>query len=247
MSRQARKLSSTGFYHVVFRGINHQHIFEESSDYEYFLQILRQLKLDMAFELHAYCLMSNHVHLLLREKQLGDISRIMKRLLTKYVMYFNRRYERSGALVASRYKSTPVEVDEYFIPLQRYIHQNPLKAGLVSKPEDYAFSSYYDFIRGEGLADTGFSLALLGREEWIRLHQVVGQDVFDISGRTSLSDEEIRRKILRYTNGQEPHAIGALERDERDSLLRQLKETEGLSIRQIERVTGISRGVIAKS
>ena len=125
MGRQARQLSSTGFYHVILRGINRQHIFEEACDYTYFLQTLRDLKVDLAFELHAYCLMSNHVHLLFREKQLGDISLIMKRLLTKYAMYFNRKYQRSGALIASRYKSVPVEVDEYFIPLQRYIHQNP--------------------------------------------------------------------------------------------------------------------------
>ena len=74
MGRQAREYSSTGFYHVVFRGINHQHIFEESSDYDYMLEIVRQLKAEMAFEVHAYCLMSNHVHLLLREKKMGHIS-----------------------------------------------------------------------------------------------------------------------------------------------------------------------------
>ena len=68
----------------------------------------------------------------------------MKRLLTKYAMYFNRRYGRSGALIASRYKSVPVEIDEYFIPLIRYMHQNPIRAGIANKPEDYKFSSYSD-------------------------------------------------------------------------------------------------------
>jgi len=81
MGRQARQLSSSGFYHVVFRGINHQHIFENESDYTYFLKDSQYLKGGLSFEVHAYCLMSNHVHLLLREKCLGDISLIMKRLL----------------------------------------------------------------------------------------------------------------------------------------------------------------------
>jgi REP element-mobilizing transposase RayT len=212
----------------------------------YFLQILRDVKSALGFELHAYCLMSSHVHLLFREKQLGDISLIMKRLLTKYAMYFNRKYQRSGALIASRYKSVPVEVDEYFIPLQRYIHQNPLKAGLVTKLEDYPFSSYREYIFGGELVNTVLSIGIVGKDEWISLHQAITDEVFEISGQISLTDEEIRRRITSYTHGRQPHEIGSWVRTEWDLLLRKLKE-EGLSIRQIERVTGISRGVVAKS
>jgi len=246
MGRQARQLSSTGFYHVIFRGINHQYIFEEVYDYTHFLQILRDVKVDLTFELHAYCLMSNHVHLLFREKKLGDISLIMKRLLTKYAMYFNRKYQRSGALIGSRYKSVPVEVDEYFIPLQRYIHQNPIKDGLVKKLEDYPFSSYREYLFGGNLVDTEFTLGMVGQDEWIRLHQAFSNDVFEISGQISLTDEEIRRRIMSYTHGREPHEIGSWAKAERDLLLHKLKE-EGLSIRQIKRVTGISRGIVGKS
>jgi REP element-mobilizing transposase RayT len=230
----------------VFRGINHQHIFEDESDYNYFLKALRELKAQLAFDVHAYCLMSNHVHLIFREKQLGDISLIMKRLLTKYAMYFNRKYQRSGALIASRYKSVPIEADEYLIPLQRYIHQNPLKAGLVIRLEDYLFSSYKEFLVGGELVDPELTLGMVGRNEWIRIQQVPTDESFDISGRISLSDEEVRQKIMRSTNGKEPHEIGSWAKPDRDFMLRKLKE-EGLSIRQIERATGISRGIVAKS
>lgn len=246
MGRQARQLSESGFYHILLRGINRQHIFEEESDYTYFLKDLHNLKTDLAFAVYAYCLMSNHVHLLLREKQAGDISLIMKRLLTKYAMYFNRKYQRNGALIANRYKSVPVEVDEYFIPLLRYIHQNPLKAGLVDKLEAYPFSSYREYLSGGELTDTAFAFELIGREEWIGLHQVLTVDEFDISGKLSINDGEIRRRIMNFTNGREPHEIGSWTKAERDSMLRELKQA-GLSIRQIERATGISRGVVAKS
>lgn len=168
MGRQARQLSATGIYHVVFRGINRQHLFEGESDFNYFLEGLQHLKSEIEFEIHAYCLMNNHVHLLIREKQVGDISLIMKRLLTKYAMYFNRKYQRNGALIASRYKSIPVTVDEYFIPLLRYIHQNPVKAGMIEKMEDYEYSSYREYLYGGSLTDTVFSLTMVGREEWIR-------------------------------------------------------------------------------
>ena len=246
MGRQARKLSATGFYHIVFRGINRQHLFEDESDYRYFLESIVKLKVEICFELHAYCLMSNHVHLLIRENRMGDISTIMKRLLTKYVMFFNSKYERSGALIASRYKSIPVEVDEYFIPLICYIHQNPVRAGLVKEIEAYRYSSYREYVHSGSLVESSFSLNLLGKDEWLRLHAHMVKNNFDVSGRISLSEEEIRRKILLYTKGREPHEIAGWPRAERDVLLKSLKEKEGLSIRQIERVTGVSRGIIAK-
>ena len=246
MGRQARQLSSSGFYHIVVRGINHQHLFEDEGDYAYFMKVLSELKVELVYEVHAYCLLSNHVHLLLREKRLGDISIIMKRLLTKYAMYFNRKYQRSGALIGSRYKSMAVEVDEYFIPLQRYIHQNPLKAGLVARLEDYPYSSYNEYLAGGNLVTTALTLGMVERSEWIRMQRLVIDEIFDASGRSSMSDDEVRRRIMCLTNGVEPHEIGKWEKNKRDLMLQKLK-AEGLSIRQIERATGISRGVVAKS
>jgi len=245
MSRQARQLSATGFYHVVFRGINRQHLFEEESDFTYLLDGLKQIKWEMVFELHAYCLMSNHVHLLIRENRIGDISLIMKRLLTKYAMYFNRKYQRNGALIASRYKSIPVEVDEYFIPLLRYIHQNPVKAGIVEKMNDYKYSSYREYLTDRILADTAFSLMMVGRDEWIRLHNIFAEENFEVAGKVSISEEQIRRKIQLLTGGSEPYEIASWSKLERNFAIGRLKE-EGLSIRQIERATGISRGIVAK-
>lgn len=245
MSRQARQLSATGFYHVVFRGINRQHLFEEESDFIYLLDGLKQIKEEMVFELHAYCLMNNHVHLLIKENQMGDLSLIMKRLLTKYAMYFNRKYQRNGALIASRYKSIPVEVDEYFIPLLRYIHQNPVKAGIVEKMSDYKYSSYREYLTDRILADTAFSLMMVGRDEWIRLHNIFIEENFEVAGKATMSEEHIRRKIQLLTGGSEPYEIASWPKLERNVAIRRFKE-EGLSIRQIERATGISRGIVAK-
>ncbi|MCP6651967.1 hypothetical protein NL518_28125, partial [Klebsiella pneumoniae] len=85
------------------------------------------------------------------------------------------------------------------------------------------------------MTDTSFSLKMLGRDEWLRLHQIIRNDDFDVSGKKNLSEEEIRRRILQCTEGREPH-----DKPERDALIRRLKEKECLSIRQIERATGIS-------
>jgi len=246
MSREARKLSESGFYHIVFRGINHQNIFEEEQDFEYMLEILKKLKQEMQFEIHAYCLMTNHVHILLKESQTGDISTILKRLLTKYVMKFNKKYQRSGALIGSRYKSKVVEVDEYFIPLIVYIHQNPLRAGIVKKLENYRYSSYCEYIGKRKFVDVQLSLEMLGKKEWIKAHEQLVENRFQVEGRKKLSEEEIRQKILKNTDNIEPQRVGTLEKTERDKILQKLKGS-GLSIREIERVTGISRGIVAKS
>ena len=246
MSRKPRELSSTGFYHIFFRGINHQSLFEEDNDFHFFINTLTSLKNDLYFELHAYCLMPNHVHLLLKESTNGDISLIMKRLLTKYVMYFNRKYERSGALIANRYKSIPVEIDQYFVPLVCYIHQNPVKAGLVKNLEDYSFSSYKDYFKCDGITNTAFSLGLVGRDEWLLLHQSYSVLNFDIPEKLALPETEVRQIISKYTAGNDPSLIAGWSKLKRNHLIASLKQKEGLSIRQIERATGISRGIISR-
>ena len=127
MGRQARQYSQSGLYHIVFRGMNRHNIFEEEKDFIKIKDIIKSLKKEMQFEIYAFCLMTNHVHILLKENNIGDISVILKRLLTRYAGWYNRRYTRSGALIANRYKSQTIEKDEYLISLVRYIHQNQIR------------------------------------------------------------------------------------------------------------------------
>lgn len=142
VSRPARNISQSGVYHILFRGVNQQNIFEEAVDFAKLKEIIEIVKQDLKFEIYAYCFMNNHVHIVLREKNIGETSLIMKRILTKYARWYNIKYGRSGALIANRYKSVPVEIDEYFLQLVRYVHQNPIKAGIVEKIENYSYSSY---------------------------------------------------------------------------------------------------------
>ena len=161
-------------------------------------------------------------------------------------MKFNRKYQRSGALIESRYKSKAVEVDEYFIPLIIYIHQNPQRAGLVKKLEEYKYSSYREYLGENELVETSLSVDMLGKKEWIKAHQQIIENTFEVEGRKKLSGEEIRQKILKITNNIVPAEIERMEKEERNKILKALKN-EGLSIRELERATGIARGIIAKS
>lgn len=245
MARLARQISESGLYHIVFRGVNRQRIFEEACDYSKLRDILIDLKEEMKYEVYAYCFMSNHVHILLKEKEMGDISLIMKRLLTKYARWYNVKYQRSGALIANRYKSKPVEADEYFLSIVRYIHQNPTRAQVTNNIEDYEWSSYKEYTKeNKGLCDKFFVFDMMTKKEFIEFHKKEEESTFSVDDRIKISDDEIRRKILRKIN-IEPKQIGELEKNKRDEILKALKSE--FSIRQLERVTGISRGVIYKS
>jgi putative transposase len=255
MSRMPRILSQTGLYHVVCRGINRQNIFEEENDFIRFQDNLKGIKEERGFEIYAYCLMTNHVHLFIKEKELGDIAKIMHKLLTKYAGWYNRKYQRSGSLMGNRYKSEPIEDERYFFALTRYIHQNPLKAGIVQNIADYRWSSYGDYLDSEmkNLTDTYFIMNILSdnlersRAQFIEQHQKLETEDFTLSDRKKPTDEQVRRKIIKLLNGKEPYTIGENTKEERNRILRYLREREGFTIGQLERVTGISRGIITRA
>ena len=119
MSRIPRRYSESGIYHIMFRGVNQQNIFEEKEDYTKLITIISDIRKEMGFEIYAYCFMTNHVHIVIKENGYKEVSLIMKRILTKYARWYNIKYKRTGALIANRYKSVPVEIDEYFLHLIR--------------------------------------------------------------------------------------------------------------------------------
>ncbi|MFA9560652.1 transposase [Evansella sp. AB-rgal1] len=152
MPRIARKKSSNGVYHIMLRGINRQTIFEDDEDKAKFLETLAKYKIKSCFELYSYCLMDNHVHLLLKEIE-EPLATIIKRISSSYVYWYNRKYRRCGHLFQDRYKSENVESDSYFITALRYIHQNPLKAGLVKSIWDSESTSIREYLHKGHLID----------------------------------------------------------------------------------------------
>jgi REP element-mobilizing transposase RayT len=126
-------------------------MFDAPADYEKFLSLLGAQKASRPFFLYAYCLMTNHVHLLI-ERQADTIGRIMHRVLTGYTQYYNRRYRRVGHLLQGRHKSILCQSDRYLSELVRYIHLNPVRAGMVATPEQYKYSGHRAYL---GLETTG--------------------------------------------------------------------------------------------
>src|SRR5688572_9638970 len=129
--------------HIVQRGHDRSDCFRHETDYLVYLANLRDLAASSCCSLHTYCLMTSHVHLLLTPDRADSCARLMRSLGQRYVQYFNRRYQRSGTLWEGRFRSCIVDTAPYVMACHRYIELNPVRAGMVSDPAGYRWSSHH--------------------------------------------------------------------------------------------------------
>lgn len=141
MPRIGRTILQYYPHHVVQRGHNRQAVFAEARDYERYLETLAQFKDVYGVKVYAFCLMTNHIHLLVAPEEVAGLGQLMKRLAGRQTRYHNRLEGRTGTLWESRYKSSPVDSDEYLLACTRYIELNPVRARMVAAPQDYRWSS----------------------------------------------------------------------------------------------------------
>ncbi len=142
MPRQPRLDLPGVAQHIVQRGNDRQPCFFADIDRMHYLQDLRELSLKLGIAVHAYVLMTNHVHLLLTSQGAGATSTLMQSLGRRYVRYINDQYRRTGTLWEGRYKSCPVQDETYLLRCYRYIELNPVRAGMAADPADYQWSSH---------------------------------------------------------------------------------------------------------
>ncbi len=160
MPRAPRIWFPGAVYHIIQRGVDQQEIFRQEGDRRDFLNIAEEVKTKMPFKVYLYVLMDNHYHMTIETPE-THISQIMHAINSVYAAEFNKRYGRKGHLFQSRFKGILVDKDNYLIELSRYIHLNPVKAGLVNDPKDYVWSSYGNYInkRDDFFVDTELILA----------------------------------------------------------------------------------------
>lgn len=249
MPRKPRKRSNTGIYHVMLRAVNGQTIFQDNEDYEKLIQTIGEFKEVSKYEIYAYCIMSNHVHLLIKEIK-EDLGIIFRRIGAKFVYWYNWKYKRRGHLFQDRYKSEVVEDDKYFLTVLRYIHQNPIKAGIVNDVAKYSWSSYKEYLGKDSICDIKFALGLFDDDNKKALalfrkfnSRENNDQCLDYEEPVRIDDVEATTIVTKLTGVKDPRQIIDLKKDKRNKIIKELRNS-GLSIRQIERLTGVSFGVI---
>lgn len=257
MPRRARKKSQTGIYHVIVRGVNQQNIFHDNQDRQHFLETLLGVTLEDNSKVLGYCLMDNHVHLLIKEGSSG-ISHTMKRLNIRYAQWYNWKHDHTGHVFQDRFKSECVEDDKYLVTVIRYIHQNPVKAGLVIKPDDYCWSScrvYYGAgDKPPNLTQKQFILGIFGElkvKAIERMRSFEAEDnedqCLEVVAPKRVSEKIARQMIAEKLDGLSIGMLQQIPISERKKILHQLKRIEGLSLRQISRITGLTVHAIYKA
>lgn len=251
LPRHSRTKSNTRIYHVVIKGADRQLLFDDDKDYKKYLDILEYYKSECGFEIFAYCLMSNHVHLLIRHPDDCSLDYIFRRINTTYAMWFNMKYSRTGFLQNDRFFSEPVEEERYLLAVVKYIHFNPTKAGLEQSPGTaYPWSSFFEYINQVSqLVDTPFILNILGGIEAFKDFHTTPSDFkcLDINQMRSRTPDDVARDVIReITNCESVTDFQKLSLVNRDLYISQCHQ-KGISIRQINRLTGIPIGAVQKA
>jgi len=248
MSRAARVRGDSGVYHVMVRGIDRRIIFEDDEDRDRFLACLRAVREVSGLTLYAYCLMDNHVHLLIEERE-EPLALLMKRLGVRYVGWFNRKYARSGHLFQDRFRSEPVDTDAYFITVLRYIWRNPVDAGLCERAKDYPWGSRSWLGRPGGLVHDADLTLRSGVTDLEGLDIPPAGDpglgVRQIWMPAGRSDRQVASLVREISGVAGVSELVRLPREETRRVIRALRRS-GASIRQLARLTGIPRTTVER-
>lgn len=262
MPRQPRRKSHSKVYHCMIRGINKQDIFFEEKDYLEFQNIIKKTKENFLYQLYSYVLMPNHIHLEIKDES-QKLSQIIHSMATSYAIYFNKKYQRVGHVFENRFQSKNVENSYYILNLVRYIHQNPIKAG-IAKMEEYKWSSYSEYFEktkvkeDNKLVDTERILEMFSTEKGQGIKEFFefntksikfqdSAEFLEYEMRNRLTDEEVIyfiKEELKIYNIQE---IQNYNIEYRNEIIRRIKEIKGVTQKQIARVLGVTVRIVQKA
>lgn len=235
--------NETGYYHVITRGINKQIIFEEDKDYERYLNFMKKYSNQYSVNILAYCLMNNHVHLLVYDP--NHMSSIMMKCINQcYVSGYNLKYEHIGSLIQNDLKKIPIQNEKYLINVFYYVLKNPLRA-CISKASSYKWNSYKEYFINSAIVNN--NLAKTVYENEANLTYIIDED--DSSGIIYKHNPEKDALIKDYiktnfeiTNIKEINRLNKPLRDQAIGVLRKY----GMTIKEASKTTGISAGIIQR-
>ena len=210
MARHKRFISQHNIYHIVLKGINANTIFYNDNDYVSFLKYFKEVCNNYNVELLAYCLMSNHIHLMLKLKE-DNIAEMFKSFGARYVPKYNINHGRIGPLFNGRYYSSPINDEDYLLAVLRYIHFNPVNAGVANSLEEYKWCSYNEYLKHcSNICDVNYIESMFSKKELQMLHIIddsVLDETFIINSRINGADE---CDIISFLNRNEKRNVEEL-------------------------------------
>lgn len=254
MPRTKRILGDDGFNHCIIRGIDKGDIFFDNQDRKKFLKEVKKFKEKNDVKIGTYALMPNHVHFLMKGN--GEyISSFFHSLLISYSSYFNKKYDRVGHLFENRYKNKVVDDDVYLKHLVKYIHYNPEKAG-ICRFYDYEWSGYKELLADETWLDKDLILMYYSDDiseakKQLTAEHLVGlnkyyEDYVEYEMVHRLTDEQVK-KIITEKMADSTYTIeNLLSKQKNNKILKEVLGIKGVSVNQVNRVTGINRRFLTK-
>jgi REP element-mobilizing transposase RayT/DNA-binding CsgD family transcriptional regulator len=249
MSRRPR-IDLAGFHHVINRGINRANIYEDDADYEMFLKIVCKACRSYRVVLHDYCLMSNHFHLLV-ETELENLSLFMKQINSNYAIYFNKKTKRTGHFWQGRFYSRYIANETYYYTLIRYIEQNPIEAGIVSKVGEYPYTLGSVIMNKNKPVACANKSKLIEELSYKNIQEMIGVSLDD-EALKALKEIEMQKVVTigegkRVAKSKELSEYFTDKKDkiERNSAIIQAIE-DGYTQAEVARYIGLSRSALSK-
>ncbi|WP_422485961.1 transposase [Gudongella sp. DL1XJH-153] len=251
MARLSREVSPTGYYHIMMRGINKEMIFKNNFDKKNFLSLI-ETKFEEDVLIVAFCIMDNHVHIILKG-ELDDISLSLRRINTSFAMRINRSLDRVGHVFQDRYKSEIIHNEAHLLCATRYVHNNPVKAGIIKSPQQYDWSSYSHFLQGKSnLLDSGEIeriMKSIGSNKQFQDFHKLEDEIRFIDTKEELDRLEYSRAqriIHDYHKNKVEIDSQSIRRnsDEMDQLIGMLLENTNLSIRKVSELLEVSKSTV---
>ena len=255
MTRILRTYSHSRIYHIILKGIDNQDIFYDDQDRRVFLNNILKTKKEFNYNVYAYCLMDNHVHMIIKSEK-EFLSKSMQSLMIRYVQYFNKKYKRTGTLVQNRFKSKNIENQRYFLEVCRYIHRNPENAKMA-KTQEYEWSSYKEYLGKEKIIDKSVLLHYLDNDinKFIQYTAENNENKdlnelaeYEIMGK--LTDAQVSNIIAKIFDIKDvieiPYFFKNINKVDLKEYVEKLKMIKGTNKTQIARIIRISRSVIEK-
>lgn len=201
MPRIARKDFNTSFFHVMCQGINKENIFESDMLKEKYILLMKKYLKDLEIDIVSYCIMTNHVHIVIHTSDIVYMSTYMKKINTEYAKFYNWYTKRVGFVFRDRFKSQPIINQKHLFQCINYIHLNPVKAGIVTKCNEYKYSSYNDFVKNKFLKESEYIRGLFENNAFFDINNIEqSSDFIDVNYNKDIVFEECVQNFCKDRN-----------------------------------------------